>query len=480
MRSSMETVELEDLCEYAVKVGVKLGASYVEVRGQLDEGRTLTSRNGVIEAYTSSLSSGIGLRVLVNGSVGLASLNELSKEAVKDRVKEAVKMAKASIKLAEKVKLSEEETVRAKWAITERKDFDDVPLEEKVKLLTDLDRRLTSLSVNVAARILELSELRAVKYYANSEGSSINGYAPRIMAWATLVVKEVGDSEQAFIQRGGSGGWEVFEGLKFEDECVKTAIVLGRLLREAKLVPSGEIDIVLGGDVTGIAVHESTGHPYEADRILGREVAQAGGSFVKPDMLGRTIGSECVTVIDDPTLNGGYGSYAYDDEGVKARPKLLMKNGRINEFLHNRFTAAVFNVKSNGSARVSDYAKEPLVRMSNTYIAPGDYGLEELIEGVKLGVYVLSFTEWNIDDVRYNMRIVGGESYLIENGKITGMVRRPIVEITTPAFYSSIDAVGKELVFQAASCGKGDPQQPVPVWTGGPAIRLRKVRVAKP
>jgi TldD protein len=142
-------------------------------------------------------------------------------------------------------------------------------------------------------------------------------------------------------------------------------------------------------------------------------------------------------------MENNNGFYLYDDEGVKARPRELIKNGIINEFLHNRATAETLGTKSNASARALDYEYEPIVRMSNTYMKPGEYEFEELFEGIKLGIYMKSFNEWNIDDIRYNQKYVGREAYIIENGKIGKPVRRPVLELTTPKFYQSIDAVGK-------------------------------------
>jgi len=115
------------------------------------------------------------------------------------------------------------------------------------------------------------------------------------------------------------------------------------------------------------------------------------------------------------------------------------------------------------------------VRMANTYLEPGDYSKEELFEDVKDGIYIKSFMEWNIDDRRFNQRYVGLEAYKIENGELKERVRNPVLEVTTIGLWSAVDAVGKDLEFQAAYCGKGDPMQGIPVWTGGPHIRLRDV-----
>ena len=227
--------------------------------------------------------------------------------------------------------------------------------------------------------------------------------------------------------------------------------------------------------MVGLICHESSGHPGEADRILGREAAQAGESYLSIDSVGMEVGSPLVNVVDDPTLPGSYGFYLHDEEGVKARRRYLIKEGRICEFLHNRETGATTGTKSNGASRATAYNREPIVRIANTYLESGDMSFEELIEDIEKGVYIRNFTEWNIDDRRFNQRYIGFEAYVIEDGELGSPVRNPTIEMTTVGLYKAVDAVGDDLRFWGATCGKGDPQQGVPVWTGGPTIRLRNV-----
>ncbi len=115
--------------------------------------------------------------------------------------------------------------------------------------------------------------------------------------------------------------------------------------------------------------------------------------------------------------------------------------------------------------------------MSNTFVEPGDYTTEEIIKEVKDGIYLKSFTEWNIDDKRLNQRYVGLEAYRIKGGSVGEMVKAPVLEITTPALWGSVKARSKRLEFEAAVCGKGDPMQGIPVWTGGPDTLLGRVRI---
>ena len=115
--------------------------------------------------------------------------------------------------------------------------------------------------------------------------------------------------------------------------------------------------------------------------------------------------------------------------------------------------------------------------MGNTVLEEGDFKEEELFEDIKKGVFVKNFMEWNIDDKRFNQKYVGADAYLIENGKITKPVIKPIIEITTPKLWGSVDAVANNTEYHAGNCGKGEPMQACPVWFGGPSMRIRNIKL---
>ncbi|MGQ4832621.1 MAG: TldD/PmbA family protein [Candidatus Asgardarchaeia archaeon] len=470
---------MKDLVDFAVKYAEERGVSYAEARLQRDFQRGFVLRNGTVYSVILADLKGIGIRVLVDGSLGFAATNEFSKDKVRDAVDKAIKYAKAFSKLKkEKITFSEEKTIKDKWEVKEQIKTDNIPIEEKISHFTDVDKSLKDFEKQLPNRMFQYEETKEEIYFVNSEGTQIEGFVPRVhlSVFLTAIKPGVG-VEQYMFSKGESRGWEAVKSWNVDKITQENAKVLIDILEKAKAPPKGKVDVVLGSLVVGLAVHESSGHPSEADRILGREAAQAGESFLKPDMLGKQIGSELVTIVDDPTLEHSYGYYKYDFEGIPARPRYLMKNGKINEFLQNRETAAKFGIKSNAAARADGYNREPIIRMANTYMMPGDHTFEELIEDIKLGVFIKTFGEWNIDDRRYNMRFVGKEAYLIENGEIKDFVKNPILEVTTPAFYSSITALSKNLSFDAATCGKGDPGQGVPVWHGGPEVKLSNIRL---
>lgn len=471
---------MKDFADFCINFAIKNGADYAEARliSSSEEGYFL--KNSIPEGSSFTKDTGMGIRIYVDGGLGFLSVTKFDKTYLKTMVKETIKIAKLSSRtLKNRAKFSNEKTVKANWKVKQKIKLVDIDPKEKMRYLIDLDKLLADVKNKIPSRFFSVSFNTDKKYYVNSEGTQINSEVSLSSFFYSLVAVENGNIEQRYYPTGISGGWEAFKKLKIDGKVLYDANILVKILKEAKSLKKEKMDIILSPELVGIAMHESCGHPGEADRILGREAAQAGESYLNKNWIGKRIGSDVVTVVDDPRVENSSGFYKFDDEGVEARERVLIKEGKINEFLHNRATASQFGVKSNAAARSAGFNREPLIRMATTFMKPRDHSFEEMIEGVKKGVYIKSYTEWNIDDKRWNGRYVGCEAYLIENGRLKGLVRRPVLEITTKGFFSSVDACGKRkyLEFIGGTCGKGDPMQGMPVWMGGPFIRLRNVRV---
>ncbi|MBU7015722.1 MAG: TldD/PmbA family protein [Theionarchaea archaeon] len=461
----------ENLAHYALQ---QSKADYAEARMEELRGLQAVVKNGNLDIYQLASQHGLSVRVIIDGGLGFASTNTLDKESINHVVEKAQKLARASAaRNKEKIGLSDEKMHTASYEIPQKKNLEDIDRSQE---LLDLNNHLQQ-EKGLVFQLYQYTDEDRTKYYINTEGAEIRSRIPRIGLLAILTVIESNNSEQCQLQYGGIGGWETFQGLNLFERLPEEVRVLYRILKEGVKAPSEPVSIIVGPEVAGITAHESCGHPLEADRILGREAAQAGESFVNPTMIGTTIGSELVNIAEDPTIEGSYGYYLYDDEGIKARKRMLIKEGKINEFLSNRETGYALNGGSNGAARAMAFDREPIVRMANTYFCAGDYTQDELIEETKKGVLMKSFTEWNIDDTRFNQRYIGREAYLIENGEIGPPVVRPILEVTTTGFYSSVDAVADEIVLYAGTCGKGDPVQGAPTSMGGPYMRLKDIRL---
>lgn len=464
----------EDLAQSLIDVASKHRPLLAEVRLEERQIRQVAVRAGEVSSVNSSRDAGMNVRIVLPSGIGFAASNVLSRTEGLRLVKRALSQAKCAGRRSP-VTLSEETPVRTRWDVAERVKLRDVSVEDKVARLRGIDAAVVSTKIKVQGRYYELIDWEVNGLYVNSEGSNISSHIPRMAVSSYNLVSANGETEPSMREWGASGGWEAFDGWHLEEVLPTEVRMLKNQLEKGRRVKPGRYDLVCGPEVMGIAAHESCGHPMEADRILGREMSQAGRSFVSPEMIGTRIGSDRVTVIDDPTVPGTYGFYLYDHEGVRARPRLLYKSGKINEFLHNRESAARLGVTSNGSSRAESYMREPIVRMGNTFVQPGDFLEDELFGSVREGVLMHSFTEWNIDDKRYNQKYVSREAYFIKDGEVAGPARRCTLEITTPGFWNAVDAVSKKVEFFAGECGKGDPLQGMTVTMGGPMARLRQV-----
>lgn len=476
----------QDLVAFAIGQSQSKGAEYAEARYQKTSELSCLLRNGTPEPATMIDAEGMGVRIIFDGALAFGATNQVSKERISALVDRLVSNAKSASRiLKEKIHFSSEDAHVSKWFAEEQKKVEDVSVESMISLLKEIDSTLSGSieDVTFPNRMLVIGYEVDEKSYANTDGSNLESRVPRVYYQNILVAMHNGEPKTVSIPAGyatlgGSGGWEIIDDLNLGEKIPDGAKQIATAVKATEKPPIDEtLDVILGPSVSGLTSHESCGHPGEADRILGREGAQAGESFLKADKIGMEIGSPEAFVSDDPTIPHSMGFYLYDDEGVKARKRRLITNGKFTEFLQNRATAYIFGIKSNGSSRAVQFDREPIIRMANTFIEPGDWSFEEMLREVKRGIYLKSFMEWNIDDKRLNQRYVGLEAFMIENGQIKSPLKEPVLEITTPKYWGSIDARAKDLEYVCATCGKGDPMQGAPVFTGGPHVRLRKVRV---
>ncbi|MDH4223117.1 MAG: TldD/PmbA family protein, partial [candidate division Zixibacteria bacterium] len=251
-------------------------------------------------------------------------------------------------------------------------------------------------------------------------------------------------------------------------------------LLSAKECPSGLKTIVLDGAQLSLQIHESIGHPLELDRILGAEKNFSGTSFATLDKLNKLkYGSEIVNVVTDSSFPGGLGTFGYDDEGVKAQRKDLIKNGILVGYLTSRETAPLIKTTSNGSMKADGWGNIPIIRMTNTLLLPGNHSFEDLISGVDDGIYMETVSSWSIDDNRENFQMGCEIGWEIKNGKLGEMIKNPTYSGNTVEFWNSCDAIASEKYFKlwgTPNCGKGQPGQNAGTCQGCSPARFRNVK----
>jgi len=461
----------EDLASFAVERASKLGTDYVDCRLEDHYNELIIVTDGKVQRGIINRKHGIGIRTLVDGAWGFQSTTDLTKKGLKQAVKLAFKMAKASSKhVPEPVKLASTEAQKTSYKTEVKIDLENIAFEDKLKQITNWEKRLHT-SKKIIRGLVEYAGLKIDKIFVNNEGANI--HFSNSLTWLSLKADSKKGSTTQSCEKviGHSGGYEIYK----KNDMEKTALDVGNkaeTLSNAKAAKTmKDATVILDNNYAALLVHEIIGHPSEADRVLGREAAWAGTTWWA-GKTGEKIGSDYLTAYDDPTIKGTLGYYRYDDEGVKAEKKILIENGVLKGHMHSRETAAIFNVNPNAGMRAITFEYIPLIRMSNTFFGKGNWKKEELIEETKRGYLVSCMRHPSIDDKRHNWTISAQEAYEIKNGELTSHLRDIALTSTAPKFFQSINAVTKTIdILPLPGCGKGDPMQALYVGNGGPYIR---------
>jgi TldD protein len=487
---SSATVALEE----AVARLRRNGAELAEARHVEDEREQLTVRDGAVERLARSSSEGFGVRVRVGGVAGgawgFAARPGREPEALDAACAEALSVARAAAALAPSpIPFTEEEPVRGRWATPVVEDPFAVPLDEKLHLATEVTLLLRKhAGEHARSAVAHLSARRQRKRLATSEGTAVEQELTYAGGGMRLVVSD-GDlvQQRAYpmdLDGGvGGGGFEVVRRLRLLEEAPRIAEEALQLLK-APPCPAGTTTVILDTAQLALQIHESCGHPTEADRAFGEEVSLAGASFLLPDRLGRfRYGSTHVNLSADATAAGGLGTFGWDDEGVAARKTPLVARGQHVGYLTSRESAARLGLpRSGGCLRAESWNRFPIVRMINVSLepAPGGPSLEQLIADTDDGILMGNNRSWSIDDLRLNFQFGCEIAWEVKRGKITRALRNPIYTGITPRFWSGCDAVGGPEAFRMwgfVSCGKGDPMQLMAVGHGCAPARFRGVQV---
>ena len=460
---------LQDYAEKAIVFAVQSGAQYCDARAEAITSNGFVLENGEIEHFSSVSDRGLGIRVLASGAWGFCSISDpQSIDQIKSSAEEAVKSALhyASLK-KQKTKLAE---VHAFVDKVDLKIEQRPSIEEMVEIALECDKIIRS-KKRINKSSISIHHDSFSKYFVNSEGAKISQNFDDVIANLSATAHEFGLTETASSTEGGRGGMEMITGQNDITKVAESVSQKASELIDAKGVKEEKATVVMNPDFVALLTHEILGHPSEADRVLGKEMAWAGGAWWT-GKLGSRIGSTELNVIDDPTIPSSLGSYKYDDEGVIATKKSLIENGILSNHMQSRETASIFNTEPNSAMRATGYAFMPLIRMACTCIAPGDWDPNEMIKGVKNGYLICNMKVPSIDMMRQNWSISCQYAHKIENGEAKELLRDVIVMGNAPAFFQSIDAVGSDFTVRPiTNCGKGDPMQIMRMGNGGPHIR---------
>jgi predicted Zn-dependent protease len=440
-------------------------------------------RRGVLQPVTRSLDAGAMITVVDGTGMGYGATSDLTASGLRRAAEQALAWARRT---RGRGLIDPSRTVRTpasgEYETAAERPWGSVSLREKIDLLTEQCDRL-----RVDARI---ADREAGLWFAERETMLVtpDGIGSRQRFQYLLPSLSASANRGAETQTrtfGGhaycrQGGLEILEQTGFLEAAPLVAAQALELL-DAPDCPTGTYDLLLAPDQMILQIHESIGHPLELDRILGDERNYAGRSFVTLDMFGRyRYGADLLNVTFDPTCAGELGSYAFDDEGQPAVREYVIRDGILLRPLGGLASQARAGLEGVANARAASWNRPPIDRMANLNLEPGDTRLQDMIARVERGVYMKTNCSWSIDDSRNKFQFGCEWARLIEEGRLTRVVKNPNYRGTSASFWRDLAAVGSRETLEVLGtpyCGKGEPNQAIAVGHASPACLFRGVEV---
>jgi TldD protein len=452
---------MDDILEKAVERMLSLGAEYADARQQTQRRLHIQMVDSAVRSLNEETNGGVCLRARMAGSWGYASTVMTEKGAILEAASKAAQHARLGT--AKGKRLPETKALKGSYPAQVKIRPDDVPLEEKLALVKDLDKaqRIGPKVVNANSIYSESikSTLLVNSFRTRLDWEEIRG---RVMV---QTVASDGQRIEGFYNiLDGSGGFELFKGMDVEDMGRGSAQEAVKML-EAKKCPSGYMTCISDPMISGLLAHEVMGHASEGDEIVKRR------SFLST-VVGEKVASERITMVDDGTLSGAHGYIPFDDEGTPSSRTTIIEDGVYQGYMHSLETAAEMGARPTGNGRAQDHSRRVFVRMTNTFFEAGDWKLDEMIEDVDHGVLTDRFISGMEDPVGGGFEGKALRGFLIENGRLTDMVRGFTLTGKALEILKTVDAVGDKVSLDGGNCGKGTEDW-VPVSSGGPFLRSK-------
>ena len=487
---------MEKILSHLQKRMQKLDCAHADLRYVELERVKIKTQDGRLDEVKENKSSGIGIRVLKDGTFGFSSTRDFSGKSLLRHLDQAYEIAKQFSKIRHTdVKLIPSKPIRNRWQTPITKDPWRLSLKEKIAPLVTAENKLLSYRwVESSTGALDFTRKRVI--FVSGNGSWIDQIHYRTGGWVSgelwISSKNTHGKGSEKIKRSWPGptglfraqGYEAIQSFNFLKEASRIAGEL-KELKTSPETPTGTFDLILKGSILALQIHETFGHASESDRVYGYEDNFGGRTFLNPGLIGLSVASPHVTLASDarPMNCTGAGSFAYDDEGMPARRIEIVKEGVFENYLTSRETAFFLSQDQSSANMVAeDWSHYPLIRMSNLNLLPGKGSLKEMVKDTKDGILLDTESSWSIDEMRLDFQVGAEMGYRIRKGKITGLVRLPIYHGNTLDFWRSCDWVAgrKEWSFWGFSdCGKGGPYQEAFTGHGVSPTRFRKVRFGR-
>ncbi len=462
MSGSEENALVEsEVAERVLARTLKNGGDFAELYAEHRHGLSVQFDDGRLEGASDGAESGVGLRLVVGDATYFGHVDSLAEA---DLIELAGSLAQAAssapagdITLAHAARVAPQVVERAP---------EQVDLVEKIEMLRACDETARSAGGEISQVSAGYGENRRTVTIYNSEGLAVGDDRIRVRLAVQAIAAREGRIENGTETLGGHVGYELIA-----DDPTKVAASAARkalAALDAVPAPAGQMPVVVGNGFGGVLLHEAVGHGLEADAV------QKGAS-VYAGKLGQQLAPKFVNAFDDGRKPGEWGTDGIDDEGMPTQQVPILEDGVLGSFLHDRKSAKKDGVVSTGNGRRESFRHLPVPRMTNTYFAPGDHQVADLIEAAGNGLYAVSFGGGQVEPATGDFVFGVSEGYLIENGRVTKPVTGATLTGNGLAALWQIEAIAGDLKLATGYCGKAG--QRVPAGVGQPHVLLRELTV---
>lgn len=457
----------KDLLKETLTVAMSRGGDFADIFVESRQVTAIGLEDGKVERTQSGTEAGAGVRVWSGDATAYAYTNELDREGLL----RAARIAAQALGNGRKDVTVDLATAKPQVTFRVRELPGDVAAERKAEMVQEADRSARAVDTEHIKQVMAgYGDVVQDVVIANSTGMHVEDRRVRTRFVVQAVAAGHGVIQTGVEAAAGIVGFELFD-THDPRRMGATAAERAKALLSAAPAPSGRMPVVLSGTAGGTMVHEACGHGLEAD-LVQKGLSVYGGKE------GQEVAAPTITVIDDATLADRYGSYAFDDEGVPARPVTLIREGVLEDYLYDRLSAKKSGRESNGHGRRESYQHRPIPRMANTYIAAGKDSPDEILREAGNGLLVRKMGGGQVNTTTGDFVFEVAEGYLIRDGQIGPMVRGATLTGNGPEVLRRVVMVGSDLGFTIGTCGKDG--QGVPVSDAQPTMLVGRNRKDSP
>ena len=454
-----------DVLQRVLAGAVSTGAEFAEVYAEDKRSTSAGLDDGKVEQVSSGRDRGAGIRVVAGETTGFAYTSDLSESGLATAATAAAAAASQGGGGVRTIALTSSPPHRPN---TIERDPDSVAKAAKVELLERMNEAARSYGSEIVQVSAGYGDSRKQVLVANTDGVLTDDEIVRTLLRVSAVADGDTGMQTGYQSMGHTVGFEIFDTVDVEElarEAARQAITKLR----ARPSPSGAMPVVIKHGTGGVLFHEACGHGLEADHI------QKGAS-VYAGKVGQQVASPLVTLVDDGTMPGEWGTLGFDDEGHITQRNVLIEDGILTDYMWDYLRARKDDRPQSGNGRRQSYQHLPMVRMTNTFVLDGPDDPDDIISSTPNGVYVAKLGGGSVNTASGDFVFGMTEAYLIENGEITEPLRDGNLIGNGPKVLADIDMLANDFAMGSpGTCGKDG--QGVPVGDGQPTLRVKSLTV---